>query len=165
MDENVLNQFLLQGYNGSQLWDAAFIVQAIISSNLTEEYGPTLRKVHTFIKNTQVMAIFAFIIAFFNWFVPVHQNLHSFFVFSPKILENCPGDQNKWFRHISKGSWPFSTVDHGWPTSDCTAEGLKVTFFTMIWCYFFLIFILSFLTLVIIYIYYNTCKIYFILHN
>ncbi|XP_027906857.1 cycloartenol synthase-like [Vigna unguiculata] len=84
----------MKGYNGSQLWDAAFIVQAIISTNLTEEYGPTLRKVHTFIKNTQ-------------------------------ILENCPGDQNKWFRHISKGSWPFSTVDHGWPTSDCTAEGLK----------------------------------------
>jgi len=31
----------------------------------------------------------------------------------------------KYHRHISKGGWPFSTVDHGWPISDCTAEGLK----------------------------------------
>ena len=28
------------------------------------------------------------------------------------------------FRHSSKGGWPFSTYDHGWPISDCTAEGL-----------------------------------------
>jgi squalene/oxidosqualene cyclase-like protein len=32
----------------------------------------------------------------------------------------------QFFRHISKGGWPFSTNDHGWPISDCTAEGLKV---------------------------------------
>ncbi|KAL3625225.1 Cycloartenol Synthase [Castilleja foliolosa] len=30
------------------------------------------------------------------------------------------------YRHISKGGWPFSTADNGWPVSDCTAEGLKV---------------------------------------
>ncbi len=30
-----------------------------------------------------------------------------------------------YFRHISKGGWPFSTAAHGWPISDCTAEGLK----------------------------------------
>jgi len=30
-----------------------------------------------------------------------------------------------WFRHVSKGGWPFSTSQHGWPISDCTAEGLK----------------------------------------
>ncbi|GLT60966.1 hypothetical protein SLA2020_337040 [Shorea laevis] len=39
---------------GSQLWDTAFAVQAIISSNLTDEYGPTLRKAHDFIKASQV---------------------------------------------------------------------------------------------------------------
>jgi cycloartenol synthase len=43
-----------------------------------------------------------------------------------KVLEDCPGDLNFWYRHISKGAWPFSTADHGWPISDCTAEGLKV---------------------------------------
>jgi cycloartenol synthase len=49
------SQFLLQGYNGSQLWDTSFAAQAIISTNLIEEFGPTLRKAHTFIKNSQVI--------------------------------------------------------------------------------------------------------------
>ncbi|XP_034696602.1 cycloartenol synthase 2-like [Vitis riparia] len=84
----------MQGYNGSQLWDTCFAVQAIISTNLGEESGLTLRKAHQFIKNSQV-------------------------------LEDCPGDLKFWYRHISKGAWPFSTADNGWPTSDCTAEGLK----------------------------------------
>lgn len=84
----------MQGYNGSQLWDTAFTVQAIISTNLSEEYGLTLKRAHDYIKNSQV-------------------------------LEDCPGDLNSWYRHISKGAWPFSTADHGWPISDCTAEGLK----------------------------------------
>lgn len=50
------------------------------------------------------------------------------FYFFIKVLENCPGDLDFWYRHISKGAWPFSTGDHGWPISDCTAEGLKVSF-------------------------------------
>ncbi|CAN1270054.1 Cycloartenol synthase [Linum perenne] len=42
-----------KGYNGSQLWDTAFAVQAIISTNLIEEYGSTLKKAHTYVKNSQ----------------------------------------------------------------------------------------------------------------
>ncbi|OMP07288.1 Prenyltransferase/squalene oxidase [Corchorus olitorius] len=84
----------MQGYNGSQLWDTSFAVQAIISTGLADECGPTLRKAHDFIKHSQV-------------------------------LDDCPGDLNFWYRHISKGAWPFSTADHGWPISDCTSEGLK----------------------------------------
>lgn len=36
-------------------------------------------------------------------------------------------EENKeyYFRHVSKGGWPFSTAAHGWPISDCTSEGLK----------------------------------------
>lgn len=34
-------------------------------------------------------------------------------------------ERHKYFRHISKGGWPFSTSAHGWPISDCTGEGLK----------------------------------------
>ncbi|GER29961.1 cycloartenol Synthase [Striga asiatica] len=83
-----------KGYNGSQLWDASFAVQAIISTKLVDEFGQTLRKAHTYIKNSQV-------------------------------LDDCPGNLDDWYRHISKGAWPFSTADHGWPISDCTAEGLK----------------------------------------
>ena len=41
-----------------------------------------------------------------------------------QVLEDVD-DNVKYYRHISKGAWPFSTVDHGWPISDCTSEGLK----------------------------------------
>lgn len=34
-------------------------------------------------------------------------------------------NRKQYFRHVSKGGWPFSTSAHGWPISDCTAEGLK----------------------------------------
>ncbi|MQL74138.1 hypothetical protein Taro_006492, partial [Colocasia esculenta] len=84
----------MQGYNGSQLWDTAFTVQAMISTNLSEEYGAVLKKAHDYVKASQV-------------------------------LDDCPGDLSFWYRHVSKGAWPFSTADHGWPISDCTAEGLK----------------------------------------
>lgn len=47
----------LQGYNGSQLWDTAFTVQAIISTNLIKEYGTILKKAHTYVKNSQVLYI------------------------------------------------------------------------------------------------------------
>ena len=33
--------------------------------------------------------------------------------------------REKYYRHVSKGGWPFSTSAHGWPISDCTGEGLK----------------------------------------
>ncbi|GLT94391.1 hypothetical protein SLE2022_121330 [Rubroshorea leprosula] len=79
---------------GSQLWDTAFAIQAIISSNLSDEYGLTLCKAHDFIKDSQVR-------------------------------QNPSGNFTAMFRHISKGSWTFTTQDQGWQASDCTAEGLK----------------------------------------
>ncbi|KAH6825430.1 cycloartenol synthase 1 [Perilla frutescens var. hirtella] len=39
---------------GCQMWDAAFAIQAILSANLSEEYGPTLKKAHNFVKASQV---------------------------------------------------------------------------------------------------------------
>ncbi|KAK2980680.1 LOW QUALITY PROTEIN: hypothetical protein RJ640_020201 [Escallonia rubra] len=44
----------MQGYNGSQLWDAAFAVQAILATNLTDEYGSMLKKANDFVKISQV---------------------------------------------------------------------------------------------------------------
>ncbi|PWZ53471.1 Cycloartenol synthase [Zea mays] len=38
---------------------------------------------------------------------------------------NPPGNPSYWFRHKSKGSWPLSTVDYGWASSDTTAEVTK----------------------------------------
>ncbi|PIA37711.1 hypothetical protein AQUCO_03000334v1 [Aquilegia coerulea] len=46
----------MQGTNGSQLWDTAFSVQAIISTKLFKEYLPTLRKAHHYIKASQVLS-------------------------------------------------------------------------------------------------------------
>lgn len=54
LNYSVVFAFLLQGYNGSQAWDTSFAVQAIISTNLAKEYGPTLRKAHEYIKDSQV---------------------------------------------------------------------------------------------------------------
>ena len=44
----------MQGYNGSQLWDTAFAVQAIASTGLATEFGECLRKAHNYIDVTQV---------------------------------------------------------------------------------------------------------------
>ncbi|RHN53195.1 putative cycloartenol synthase [Medicago truncatula] len=84
----------MQGYNGSQCWDVALSVQAILATNLDDEYGSMLKKANNFIKLSQVTM-------------------------------NSSGNTSCWYRHISKGGWPFSTQDNGWPVSDCTAEGLK----------------------------------------
>ncbi|KAG4924836.1 hypothetical protein JHK87_050376 [Glycine soja] len=50
---------------------------------------------------------------------------HSGYLEHKNVLEDCPGDLNKWYGHISKGAWPFSTTNHGWLISDYTVEGLK----------------------------------------
>ncbi|XP_058208026.1 dammarenediol II synthase-like isoform X2 [Rhododendron vialii] len=39
---------------GSQLWDCTFATQAIIASNMVDEYGDSLKKAHFFIKESQV---------------------------------------------------------------------------------------------------------------
>lgn len=87
----------MQGYNGSQLWDTAFSVQALVAcgKEIMEPYCSSLTRAHNYLEISQV-------------------------------LENAP-DGEKFYRHISKGAWPFSTRDHGWPISDCTGEGLKAT--------------------------------------
>ncbi|KAF4403137.1 hypothetical protein G4B88_027908, partial [Cannabis sativa] len=43
----------MQGYNGSQLWDCALAVQAIMATHLKDEYSSMLMKAHYFIKKTQ----------------------------------------------------------------------------------------------------------------
>ncbi|KAJ0984140.1 hypothetical protein J5N97_002496 [Dioscorea zingiberensis] len=40
---------------GNQLWETAFTVQAIVATDLSEEFGPSLKKAHDFIKNTQIL--------------------------------------------------------------------------------------------------------------
>lgn len=83
----------MQGYNGSQLWDTAFAVQAIVATGFAEDFKETLKKAYYYLDVTQVR-------------------------------NNSPNSR-EYYRHISKGAWPFSTSAHGWPISDCTSEGLR----------------------------------------
>jgi squalene/oxidosqualene cyclase-like protein len=84
----------VNGYNGSQLWDVAFAVQAFTEGGVERYFPEMVTKAIRFTEQNQV-------------------------------IEEV-NNREKFFRHISKGGWPFSTRDHGWPITDCTAEGLKV---------------------------------------
>ena len=50
------------------------------------------------------------------------QRAHTFVV-DNQVLEDLP-DGQRYYRHPCRGGWPFSDRAHGWPISDCTAEGL-----------------------------------------
>jgi squalene/oxidosqualene cyclase-like protein len=85
----------MQGYNGSQLWDTAFAVQALLATPQQTRAAAedVLARAYGYIRDNQ-------------------------------ILEDVP-DKERFFRHASRGGWPFSTRAHGWPITDCTSEGLK----------------------------------------
>lgn len=83
----------MNGYNGSQLWDTAFAMQAITEGGLEKFFPEVIQKAYDYLDKSQVQI-------------------------------DVP-HRKKFFRHISKGGWPFSTLDHGWPISDCTAEALS----------------------------------------
>ncbi|MFO0605879.1 MAG: prenyltransferase/squalene oxidase repeat-containing protein [Polyangiales bacterium] len=46
------------------------------------------------------------------------------FVRDQQIAEELPGHEEH-YRDRSLGAWPFSNRAHGWPITDCTAEGFK----------------------------------------
>lgn len=85
----------MQGYNGSQLWDTAFTAQAFVAAG------------------QRLMKPFAETLTRAHHYIDVTQ-----------VRVDVP-NRERFYRHISKGAWPFSTVDHGWPIADCTGEGLK----------------------------------------
>jgi squalene/oxidosqualene cyclase-like protein len=45
------------------------------------------------------------------------------FIRDNQVLDDVP-EHERYFRHASRGGWPFSDRAHGWPITDCTAEGL-----------------------------------------
>ena len=107
---------------GTQMWDVALAIQAILACNLSKEYGPTLMRAHDFVKASQV------IICYLSLIMPYRSNNYWCKRFNVilKVRENPSGDFNAMYRHISKGAWTFSIQDQGLQVSDCTAEGLKV---------------------------------------
>lgn len=52
-----MNAIQCQAYGGSQLWDTVFSIQAILATNLKDEYGSMLKKANNFIKCSQVLYI------------------------------------------------------------------------------------------------------------
>ena len=48
-----------------------------------------------------------------------------FFQSPSKVVEEAQAPLSEYYRLLSKGAWPFSSRDHGWPISDCSSEGLK----------------------------------------
>lgn len=93
------NGMSMGGTNGVQLWDLAFIVQALVESGLAEEEGnrESLLKALEWLDESQIRE-------------------------NPKHYESA-------YRHQSKGAWPFSTKEQGYTVSDCTGEGLKAVIY------------------------------------
>ncbi|KZT70711.1 terpene synthase [Daedalea quercina L-15889] len=87
------------GTNGSQLWDIAFITQALVETGLGDESEN---------RDNLVRAL--------RW-LDQCQIQHN-----PKYFESS-------YRHPTKGAWPFSTRTQGYTVSDCTGEGLKAVLY------------------------------------
>uniref|UniRef100_A0A8C4LF87 Terpene cyclase/mutase family member n=1 Tax=Equus asinus asinus TaxID=83772 RepID=A0A8C4LF87_EQUAS len=83
------------GTKGSQVWDTAFAIQAMLEAGAQHrpEFSSCLQKAHEFLRISQ-------------------------------IPDNPPNYQ-KYYRQMNKGGFPFSTLDCGWIVADCTAEALK----------------------------------------
>lgn len=86
---------LVNGTNGVQCWDTAFLIQAVFEAGLgkDERWRPMLLKALEYLDRQQ-------------------------------IRENCI-DQEKCYRQARKGGWPFSNKDQGYGVSDCISEALK----------------------------------------
>ncbi|MFI5306331.1 MAG: prenyltransferase/squalene oxidase repeat-containing protein [Polyangiales bacterium] len=90
----------MQGYNSSELWDTAFAAQAICATGAVESAAARA------IGNMLELA-------------------HGY-VDRSQVREDVE-DRAGCYRDPSKGGWPFSNRPHGWPITDCTAEGLKAS--------------------------------------
>lgn len=82
----------MNGYNGSQLWDTAFAVQAFCESKEASSFFSSISKAYDYIDYSQI--------------------------------KEDESDFETFFQQPSLGAWPFSTIEHSYPITDCTAEGL-----------------------------------------
>ncbi|BGP01530.1 Lanosterol synthase (Oxidosqualene--lanosterol cyclase) [Rhodotorula toruloides] len=86
---------MMTGTNGSQLWDASFIAQALYESGLAS------------LPENQASTSLLL-----DWLDQC------------QIRDNPPRFEEA-YRHRTKGAWPFSTAEQSYTVSDCTAEGMK----------------------------------------
>ncbi|KAK4684411.1 hypothetical protein P7C73_g5763, partial [Tremellales sp. Uapishka_1] len=86
---------MMTGTNGSQLWDLAFLAQALSESGLAEEdeFRESVLGMLDWLDKAQI------------------KKNHQYYKES--------------YRQVTKGAWAFSTPEQGYTVSDCAAEGLK----------------------------------------
>ena len=86
---------LMNGTNGVQTWDTAFLIQALAVAGLAEEeqWRPMLIKALEFLDDQQI-----------------REDVH---------------EQDVCYRQRRKGAWAFSNRLQGYTVSDCTSEGMK----------------------------------------
>ena len=86
---------LMNGTNGVQTWDTAFLIQAVVEAGLASDlrWRPTLIKALEFLDDQQI---------------------------TEEIL-----NKDVCYRHRRKGAWAFSTREQGYTVSDCTSEAMK----------------------------------------
>lgn len=90
---------MMCGTNGSQLWDIAFICQALAETGLGDlpENKESMMAALHWLERTQMQ-------------------------------ENLPHCESA-YRQNTKGAWPFSTKTQGYVVSDCSAEGMKAALY------------------------------------
>lgn len=92
-----------KAYNSSAFWDTAFTIQAATAAGSREgdddgDDSPLERMLARAAR----------------------------FVSETQVRADPP-QAERFHRHPARGGWPFSTLEHGWPISDCTAEGIKAS--------------------------------------
>ncbi|OQE82027.1 hypothetical protein PENNAL_c0038G02910 [Penicillium nalgiovense] len=85
----------VNGTNGVQCWDTAFLIQAVSAAGLAEDV---------------------------KWKSMLTRGLE--FLDRQQIRENCK-NKGVCYRHFRKGAWAFSNRDQGYGVSDCISEALK----------------------------------------
>ncbi|KAF9127151.1 Lanosterol synthase (Oxidosqualene--lanosterol cyclase) [Mortierella sp. 14UC] len=86
---------MMNGTNGSQLWDTALGIQGIVESGLADEKQnyASMKSALRFFENQQI--------------------------------RKNPPFMKEGYRDPTLGAWPFSNKHQGYTVSDCTSEGLK----------------------------------------
>ncbi|GBG31330.1 Cycloartenol synthase [Hondaea fermentalgiana] len=100
----------MQGYNGSMFWDTCFATHALANAVVASK----LKSDQTVITDAD------------------REHMYRSLVKASKFVDDMQVREDVWERHTyfraeSLGGWPFSSRDHGWPISDCTAEGLRAS--------------------------------------
>lgn len=84
----------MQGYNGSQCWDTSFAIQAVVEGGMGAEFDDLCDRVYGFLERTQILS------------TEVSQATEA------HAYEHVDL-RKQYYRHVSKGGWPFSTSAHG----------------------------------------------------